>query len=83
MPLWDEVEDDEPEEHWNLGGARKFEDGMETELLCEECGAVMVVRTNRQNGGQFLGCRDWPDCTYTRKIPESWIMKRDGQEQLL
>jgi ssDNA-binding Zn-finger/Zn-ribbon topoisomerase 1 len=84
MPLWDEIEDDDDEvESWSLGGARKFEDGMETELTCEECGAVMIVRTNRQNGGQFLGCQNWPDCTSTRKIPESWIMKRDGQEQLL
>jgi ssDNA-binding Zn-finger/Zn-ribbon topoisomerase 1 len=85
MPLWDEVDDeiDEPEPVFAAGGARKFEDGMETELFCEDCGAVMIVRTNRNNGGQFLGCQNWPDCTSTRKIPESWIMKHDGQEQLL
>jgi ssDNA-binding Zn-finger/Zn-ribbon topoisomerase 1 len=84
MPLWDiEDDEDEPEETFAPGGARKFEDGKETEIECEECGAPMVVRTNRNNGGQFLGCSAYPDCKTTRKIPESWIMQQDGQEKLL
>lgn len=85
MPLWDEVDEemDEPEIHYKPGGERKFEDGLETELTCDECGAPMIVRTNRNNGHNFLGCSNYPDCEFTRKIPESWIMRADGQETLL
>jgi DNA topoisomerase-1 len=34
--------------------------------LCEKCGKPMVVRRSRN--GKFLGCSDYPNCTYTRPI---------------
>lgn len=59
-----------------------FPDGMESETFCPDCGMGLVVRTNRANGNQFLGCPDWPACTHTQGIPESWRMKRAGQKEL-
>jgi ssDNA-binding Zn-finger/Zn-ribbon topoisomerase 1 len=80
MPLWDL---DDPEDEIEPGG--DFEDGKESELICPDCaGEVrLVVRTNKKSGNQFLGCPNWPDCNYTRGIPEAWRMERAGQPKLL
>jgi len=60
----------------------KFENNKETDIPCPDCGKLLRVKTNRTNGNQFLGCPGWPDCTYTRGIPEAWIMRAQGQEEL-
>lgn len=52
------------------------------ELYCPECDAKLVVRVNRSSGNQFLGCSNWPDCVYTRPIPEEYIMRASGQSGL-
>jgi hypothetical protein len=35
-------------------------------LMCPDCGAEMALRTNRQNGNKFWGCRKYPSCRGTR-----------------
>jgi ssDNA-binding Zn-finger/Zn-ribbon topoisomerase 1 len=76
MPLWDELEDeDEPE--------KKLPDRMRVKKHCPDCGAWMVIRTNRENGSQFLGCTRYPECKRTEEIPESIRMELEGQEKLL
>jgi len=63
----------------------RFPDNTESDILCPECNTPsrrLIVRTNRQNGGQFLGCPNWPRCTYTREIPQSWIMRVNSQRGL-
>ena len=42
----------------------------------------LIVRTNRQNTSQFLGCPNWPMCEYTEAIPESMMMELLGQPKL-
>jgi ssDNA-binding Zn-finger/Zn-ribbon topoisomerase 1 len=60
----------------------------EVDIYCPDCkdlgrGAVkLIVRTARASGSQFLGCPNWPDCFYTRQIPESMIMRANGQQEL-
>lgn len=49
---------------------------------CELCGARMVEWTNRRTGKPFLGCSRYPDCNYTREIPESIKMRRAGAQLL-
>lgn len=67
----------------------RFENNKPTDIDCPECkdagrGSVkLIVKTNRQNGGQFLGCPRWPECQHTRAIPEAWIMRANGQPELL
>jgi ssDNA-binding Zn-finger/Zn-ribbon topoisomerase 1 len=62
--------------------------GKRTEIYCPECkeegrGAYeLVVRVNRENGSQFLGCPNWPVCNYTRPIPESIRMEVMGAQRL-
>ena len=63
---------------------KKFTDNYQSDILCPLCGSgnYLIVRTNRHNGNQFLGCSKWPDCEYTRGIPEEWIMRIQGQRTL-
>ena len=84
MSLWDFVQDDDPDEE-EVNCSSDFEDGKESELICPDCpGEIrLVVRRNRNNGNQFLGCPNWPDCSYTKGIPESWRMERAGQKKLI
>lgn len=58
------------------------------DVNCPEClnggygPRPMVLRTNGQNGSEFLGCSRYPDCTHTEKLP-AWIeMERAGAERL-
>jgi len=63
---------------------RLLPDGTETELICEWCTPPpkLIVRTNRRNGGQFLGCPNWPLCYFTREIPEYLRLEIAGQPKL-
>ncbi len=38
----------------------------ETDEVCEECGAPMVIKYGRY--GKFLACSKYPECTHTRPI---------------
>jgi ssDNA-binding Zn-finger/Zn-ribbon topoisomerase 1 len=60
---------------------KKFENGTESDILCPDCvpPRKLIVKTNRQNENQFLGCPNYPICTYTRPIPEAWKMRAAGQ----
>ncbi|HEX2948624.1 MAG TPA: type I DNA topoisomerase [Armatimonadota bacterium] len=50
------------EEH---GEGEKAEE--QPEVLCDQCGAPMVVRHSRR--GPFLGCSKYPECTNTQPMP--------------
>ena len=58
--------------------------GKRTEITCPDCGpsAKLVVRENRANGTDFLGCPNYPTCRYTQPIPEEWKMRLAGQAGL-
>ena len=62
----------------------KFEENTESDILCPTCvpPRKLVVKTNKLNGGQFLGCPNYPNCNHTRGIPEAWIMRAQGQTGL-
>lgn len=50
---------------------------------CPKCGADrLVVRTNSETGERFVGCSRYPDCTYTRDVPQSLVMREQGQPEL-
>jgi ssDNA-binding Zn-finger/Zn-ribbon topoisomerase 1 len=55
--------------------------GKKTTKSCPDCGAVMVVRKNRQDGTFFLGCNCYPDCKITMKINEEFMMKLQGYKE--
>ena len=48
------------------------------EHYCPVCRAQLVERTNRASGDTFLGCSEWPDCSYTTPIPTDVLMRRAG-----
>tara|TARA_Y100000034_G_C6896007_1_gene413095 strand:- start:2529 stop:3002 length:474 start_codon:yes stop_codon:yes gene_type:complete len=35
---------------------------------CPKCGSPLTIRKNRNQGTQFLGCANYPNCDYTRGI---------------
>lgn len=51
---------------------------------CPKCSprVKLMVKTNRANGNQFLGCPNWPECEYTAPIPEALIMQAQGAQKL-
>ncbi len=57
-------------------------DKAETEKTCPKCGAKLIVRTNRENESQFLGCPRFPECDHTERIPESIRMRLSGHPTL-
>lgn len=63
----------------------KLPNNKETDLRCPNCSAdtKLIVRTNRHNGSQFLGCPNYPTCRYTREIPEHVKMELQGYKRLL
>lgn len=38
--------------------------------FCDNCGSIMVIRTNKQDGNKFLGCTSYPSCKNTESIQE-------------
>jgi predicted RNA-binding Zn-ribbon protein involved in translation (DUF1610 family) len=40
-----------------------------TALRCPECGSFLVVRRNRRDNSEFLGCQGYPKCRYTQNLP--------------
>lgn len=62
----------------------KFEENAESDILCPQCKPPrkLIVKTNRHTDHQFLGCPNYPECNYTRGIPEEWVMRAQGQPGL-
>ena len=50
--------------------------------LCPDCGHPLILRTNRQNGSQFLGCQDYPTCKHTEPVPESYLLRLQGVKDM-
>lgn len=49
---------------------------------CPDCGGGLIIRENRENGSQFIGCMSWPTCTHTEPIPETLRMRLMGAPTL-
>lgn len=49
---------------------------------CPECGGRLVVRVNRQNDTEFLGCASYPVCTHTEGVPEYLRLRKLGFAEL-
>ncbi len=47
-----------------------------------DCKGELVVKVNRQTGGKFLGCDQYPRCTHTEEIPEYLRMIAAGAQKL-
>lgn len=62
----------------------KFVENTESDILCPSCvpPRKLIVKTNKHTDHQFLGCPNYPDCNFTRGIPEEWKMRAAGQKGL-
>ena len=58
--------------------------GQEVHIGCPNCGIAtrLIVRVNKSNGGQFLGCPNWPKCSHTQNIPDHILMEALGAPKL-
>lgn len=63
---------------------KKLLDKVEVNIFCPQCElpVKLIVRTNRTNGSQFLGCPNWPKCRHTQGIPTDLIMRLQGATPL-
>jgi DNA topoisomerase-1 len=48
-------------------------EGLPTDVKCEKCGKLMVIRLGRN--GQFLACTGYPDCDGTSDLPPDLAAK--------
>ncbi len=61
----------------------KLPDGKRLMVVCPDCDAPnLIVRTNRANDSQFLGCPNWPACKHTQAITQEIQMRLQGQPSL-
>lgn len=57
--------------------------GPKVTLRCSECKTgTLVERVNKQNGGHFMGCSDWPECQHTEPVPAYLTLMRQGAATL-
>lgn len=50
------------------------EHGNIEDIICEECGAPMLIKVSRK--GRFLGCSNYPKCTNTKPLPKNGEQKQ-------
>lgn len=55
---------------------------MEIVKKCPECNGDLAIKTNRATGEEFLGCSEWPQCSYTEPLPEYIKLRRAGHQPL-
>ncbi|MFW6047390.1 MAG: DNA topoisomerase, partial [Candidatus Woesearchaeota archaeon] len=51
----------------------------ETDIICDKCGAKMLIRNGRN--GKFLGCSNFPKCKNTKSLDENMQVKEEKREQ--
>lgn len=54
-----------------LVGKRVKVPDVESDVVCDKCGAKMVVKSSRF--GKFLACPNYPNCKNTKPVPENEI----------
>lgn len=60
----------------------RLDERLKINKQCPDCGSHLVIRANRKNGDQFLGCVRWPECIHTEQIPEYLILEAVGAKKL-
>ncbi len=65
--------------HFALTGSKKVKMAVETtDVICDKCGANMVVREGRY--GKFLACPNYPKCRNVKQIGETNNEKKETEE---
>ena len=52
------------------------------EKPCPACGGRLVVKKNRREGTQFIGCSNFPNCHYTERLTPSVEHRLSGAPTL-
>lgn len=55
----------------SLDGKRVKVPVVETDIPCEKCGSMMVIKSGRF--GKFLACPNYPECKNTKPVPEDEV----------
>ena len=50
----------------------------ETDIKCEKCGSVMIMRWGRN--GQFLACSSYPECKSTKPLPKDEVQAKTNEK---
>ena len=62
----------------------KLPEGQSVSIVCPKCAPMvkLVIRTNCANGSQFLGCPNFPQCSFVRELPIDLVMRSLGATML-
>ena len=52
----------------------KGHNGDGSDIECPDCGGKLIIRVSRK--GRFLGCSNYPTCTYTKPLPKNTEEKK-------
>lgn len=55
---------------------------MKVMKLCPDCAQLLVIRTNKLNESQFLGCSGYPECTHTEPLTEYMKLRMAGVKDM-
>jgi len=50
-------------------------ENVKVQRYCPKCGKIMWLKKQKETGQLFVGCSQWPDCTYTEPLPEDQYLK--------
>ncbi len=53
-------------------------EGIKTDEKCDECGSPMAIKFGRF--GEFLACSNYPECKFTKEIPQQAAAKAEGDD---
>jgi ssDNA-binding Zn-finger/Zn-ribbon topoisomerase 1 len=61
-----------------------MKDNQPVSIICPECipTVKLIIKTNKRDQSQFLGCPNWPDCDHTEEIPISIKLRERGEKSL-
>lgn len=48
---------------------------------CPRCGSPLDIKVD-EDGKEYLGCSDYPECAYTEPLPIDAILRRQGSPGL-
>ena len=62
-----------------LGSERVAVPKVETGIICEKCGAVMIEKTGRY--GKFAACPNYPRCKNTKKLDQFEVKEEEAKDK--
>ena len=77
--FWEDFEQELTAAEEAIGSLQTDVPPEETDIICDKCGAKMIVRNGRY--GKFAACPNYPNCKNTRPLNESGESEEEAEEK--